>query len=73
MTDHGLQRLRVLQWLEWTQTHYPWSVLWILFMVGVALLITGLLLAAGIVALLFLVVGAHAAHWRREQRTKGKD
>jgi hypothetical protein len=70
MTDHGLRGLHPLQWLEWTQTHYPWSVLWILFMVGVALLITGLLFAAALVALLFLIVGAQGLRWRRSQKTR---
>jgi uncharacterized protein (DUF2062 family) len=68
MTDRGVRRLHLLRWLEWTQTHYPWSVLWILFMVGVAMLLTGLVLSAAVVALLFLIVAAQAIKWVRNKR-----
>jgi hypothetical protein len=73
MTDHGLRGWHLLRRLEWMQTHYPWSVLWILFMVGMAMVVTGLLFATFVVAVLIIVVLAHAFATGRGRETNGKD
>ncbi len=73
MTDHGVRGWHLLQRLVWMQTNYPWSVLWILFMVGVAMIATGLLVPAVVVGILIAIVAAHSLYLGREAKTKGKD
>ncbi len=72
MTDHGLRRLHLVQRLLWTQTHYPWSVLWILFAVGVGMLAGGLVIPTLIVFFLVVVVATHSLRMAREAKTESR-
>lgn len=72
MTDHGNQShaSHALQLIDWTQRHYPWSVLWILFMVGIATLVAGRVIPTLVVAALIIIVLLHSARLRREDRRR---
>lgn len=69
MTSHGTNWVTgSLRLLGWMQRHYPWSVLWVLFMVTVGLLVGRFLFAGGVVAVLCVVIALQAVRAEREAK-----
>ena len=69
MTDHGPKRLHhPFTWLGWMQRHYPWSVLRILFMVGVAVAVAGRWIPTTLIILLITIVALHSIRVDNQER-----
>lgn len=47
---------------------YPWSALWVLFAIGLAMVVSGSVLAVSIVFILIFAVIAHSVYRDRHQR-----
>ena len=69
MTDRGTKWLHhPFTWLGWMQRHYPWSVLWILFMVGVAVAVAGRWIPTTLIILLITIVALHSIRVDNQER-----